>query len=478
MSLYKFDSTGRALSNRAIGERIALKKAAASRHLFAVSLQGPFFEKGLTVLHVSPTGVQRTLVPGEDYHLALMYMAASRKLNQPVYGAISLVDITTEGELVLSSQQLGGPVGLSTGLRDRLMTTNLGDPRFVTWESAYSDLGLSLPDLPAVDFAWSSLQVDEVKRAVEGLREAGLAVHLRASLLNNPQEAKFIPTAEEIGLGELPNWPAATEQKMLEGDDKSLVSPALLKQSLPEMLREQLDQLGYLIPVPFKAGLNIASLNMLVQKGASIYAPRRDQALPFVTNGVFYPEQWVLIRSTDRMHWETIRISVTGQEPTLPTGALVFNLGLSLPSEVKTQAILNDFIEMQYKIDYHLDESTLMVEYPLKQGDSIELHFLSLGARMPADRPVYRVMEINNGDRIFDLPNLGYREVEDLRVSLNTVVILSLKAGDYRLTEDRRLEITYPLRLGDVIEVEDKDHLPEVGKMRSRTDALTSYMKT
>lgn len=474
MSAYAFDPTGCALSNRVIGESVSLRKDPSGRYLFAVLTQGPFFEQGLGVLYRPRDGAERILRPNVDYTLALPYLDASRKLNTRVFGAISLTDITLEGEVIFAAQLFGGPTGLTQVQRDTLMLSTGFHPEYTTWEQRLRVLGIDPPTLPSFDFSWSKVNVDQVKETVESLRSAGLSVQMRPTLLDKPEAAKFIPTAEEVGLGLTPNYPAATLTQALAKDAKSLLTPAVFFDALAPMVRDHLDQLGYLIPIPFRAGIQVTA-RTLVLKDTGIWAPRLDQPLPFTTNGVFYINQWMLVNNTDLNHWDRVMVKVTGKEPTLPTGAKVFNLGVMPPCSVQTRAVLNVFNDLQYKIDYHLDQANLYVEYPLGAGDEIDLMWKPIASRVSGERPYYRVIEVTSGERTFTLGDLGYRKLADLRVTINDAVILNPHMNDYTLDAQGRLVINYRLQLGDVIEVEDLDHLPDVGKMRARTDAMTSY---
>jgi hypothetical protein len=63
---------------------------------------------------------------------------------------------------------------------------------------------------------------------------------------------------------------------------------------------------------------------------------------------------------------------------------------------------------------------------------------------------------------LFTLDSLDNIDTDDLRVRLNDLLILSRAQGDYSFTGNV-LQITYPLALGDVVEVESLDTTSELG---------------
>jgi hypothetical protein len=123
-------------------------------------------------------------------------------------------------------------------------------------------------------------------------------------------------------------------------------------------------------------------------------------------------------------------------------------------------------------MDYHVDDGILIIEYPLDVGDKFVAYFKETSSKNADDRNYYKTFEVTSGVTSFTLAGLGYLKPDDLRVTLNDFVILT-KDVDYTITGNI-LSITYTLKLGDLIEVENIDNIPFTGKFPLRSLLFSS----
>lgn len=473
---YTLDPTGQALQNKVIGETKPLSRLSTHNYLIVTPDFGPFLGESLVIKHTSPAGVSRILSPEVDYSCGFQFVDATSKSNRAFFGCINFVDITLTGSVVYNYQTLGGSYLLAPAGVSAIQSLEVRDPQFTTWEQVLTARTLPYPVFPVVDHPWSSVNVDAVKRATDELEQVGLTVHLRPAFLPTPEEVKFIPSAEEVGLGNVDNFKTATTGDAVEGSANNLfMTPAATKASVKNHVNNQLALVGYKMPVGYEAGISVISTQQTFSYHNNVYAAR-PQCVPFVTNGAFERDKFILINSNDRDYWSKVVVTVTGAEEKLPTGALTFETGVHLTSQVDTHLTLNSVIDLVFGIDYHLDDGVLSVEYPLESDDELVLYMKPRESRMANDKNYYKTFVVTSGSKKFKLPELGYINPNDLRLTLNDFIIL-LKDVDYLIDEDI-LTISYVLKLGDLIEVENIDLVPFLGKQQMRAILFSSNQQS
>ena len=460
---HAFDPTGKALQNKIIGETKTILLAPGASYLFTIPLEGPYFAESLVIKYTPTTGTPRILSEGIDYHPSFQYVEATRKLNAPVYAAISFIDTTLDGTVTYNYQSLGSDYAIDSTVITNIESTNTFDPIFTAWESI-----VTLPTIPTITHPWSVVNVDDVSHAVEELAKVGLVAHLRPKFLPEPGESVFIPTPEEIGLGNVPNYPVATTQEAIDGtENEALMTPVTTKAAVGAEVTKQLSDIGYLVTVPYAGSINITSPRASVEYQGETYNIK-DTSVPYVTTG-----NW----NTDSIHfelkqfaavekWTPTDITVVGTEPTISGLGTVFTVDVEHDSRIAPQLILNDLIYLVYTVDYKLDTTTLYVNYPLEAGDTLKLLTKRSLLSMRRDPVVNKVFTVVDNINTFDVSDVSVDE-DNLRVVVNDFIYLNKEIGDYSINGGV-LTVNYRLGTGDIVEVENVESSTIFGKTALR----------
>lgn len=130
---YPFDPTGLAESNKVTGEQHPVTEVNHRDFYFIIPEFAPFFSGGLVVKH-QVSGNTRLLTEGVDYYPALPYMAATRSIGIPLYGAISLNSNINAGIVSIDYQTLGGPWTANRQLVIERIAEKNYNPRLTLWD--------------------------------------------------------------------------------------------------------------------------------------------------------------------------------------------------------------------------------------------------------------------------------------------------------------------------------------------------------
>jgi hypothetical protein len=464
---YSLDTTGQALQNRVVGETQALSRAPGSAYLFILPEQGPLYWDFVEIKLIASDGSSRVLDPETEYKPAFQYLDATAKTNLFICGGIALTDVTLTGTVVLNYRCLGGNYVLADSLKAVIRGAEKRDPVFTTWEAVCAANTIPLVTFPVVDHPWSVTNSAVIRRAMEELEKLGLVVHLRPEFLPAPETEKFIPTKKEIGLGDVENYGIATIPEAKQGavNDKYM-TPLTTKASVLETLNQQLNLIGYRVPIDYAAGLNLTSQTQPIAFDGDVYLPRPN-ALPFTTSGDFEKDKFTLFISNKRAGWKYKLFTISGSEVVAATGGIVLQSGFTFNCAVKTKLILNNMLELVRTVDYRLDNGTIYLEYPVSAGDELTFWVKSLGSRVPDESPYYKIFSVTSNVNEFLLTGFGFLTADDVRVSLNDLIILT-PGLDYTIANGK-LTVTHKLTLGDVIEVQDHDSLPDMGVHQLRS---------
>ena len=463
---YTFDPTGKALQNKVIGETKLIGLLPGRTHLYAIPLNGPFFSEGFIVKYTPAVGAERILIESIDYKFGFLYLDATRKINKPVYAAISLTDLTLNGTLTYSYQTLGSTYSTDSDTISSIENISENDPLFSIWENE-----VTMPEVPLITHPWSVVNVDDVSRTVEELAKIGLVAHLRPSFLPEPGEEVFIPTAQEVGLGNVPNYPKATLQQALAGvDDQSLMTPAMTAPAIRAEVINQLSSVGYLVPIPYQGGIEINVNKFTVSYLDEVYIIKKE-SVPFVTTGIWNDDRvnFNLFDYAQNEIWARTYITVTGDEPVAKELGVVFDVDIEHDSRLVPQLVLNDFVFLVHSADYKLSGDKLYVHHPISEGDKLVLFTKRSMLSLNRERHVDKVFIINGSTNIFDISDIDSSiNIDNLRVTLNDYIILNSQENDYAII-DGLLIINYRLGTGDVLEIENIDSAPILGKAALRS---------
>ena len=456
---YAFDPTGKSLQNQVIGETKPISLAQGRTRLYLIPLKGPYYSQSLTIKYTPIAGPERILVESIDYIPSFQFVDATRKANAPVYAAISFIDLTLNGTVTYNYQSVGTSYETAPAIIQTIETTGTNDPLFTVWDTV-----VALPEVPVVTHPWSVVNVDDVARSVEELAKVGLVAHLRPRFLQEPGEEVFIPTPEEIGLGNLPNYPAATQQAAIEGTDtESLMTPATTKAAVEAELTRQLSEIGYLVPLPYAGSLYITNPRATIDYQDETYAIK-DESVPYTTTGVWAEDEpyFELIKYADREKWARTNIVVTGSEPVIDGLGSVIDVTVEHDSRVSPQLIINDVLYLIHTVDFKLSDDKLYINYPLNIDDRLLLLTKRSLMSVNRDKQINKVFVLTNNDNTFDVSDVSV-DTDNLRVTLNDFIILTTEQNDYSIV-DGILTVNYRLAAGDILEVENIDNSSIFGK--------------
>lgn len=456
---YDLDPTGKSLRNKIVSELKVLSLTPGRNHLFMIPVDGPFFSEGFFIKYSPIVGESRVLIPDVDYYPVFPYAEATRKINAPIFAGIEFADLTLNGTFLFSYQTLGGVYVSDLATVNALEASFAGDPKFTAWETL-----VTLPAVPVITHPWTVANVDDISNAVNELEKVGLVVHLRPKFLPSPGNEVFIPTPTEIGLGNVPNYPAATEQQALEGTEtQALMTPATTKVAVSAEVTRILSESGYLVPIAYAGSIYITNPKTTVEYQDRVYAIR-PSAVPYTTTGVWAIDKayFVTVRGSDVENWVRTRMTVAGNEEEISGLGKVFNISVEHDSLVLPQLTVNDINFLVYGIDYKMSDDKLYVSYPLDVGDVLLLHTKRSVVNLNRENQINKVFIAVSGSNTFDISDKNVSS-ENIRVTINDFVILDPTLGDY-VVNNGILTINYSIGIGDVIEVENIDSMPMFGK--------------
>lgn len=226
---YPFDATGILQSNRILDEQHIATENNYRDYYFIVPKFAPFFANNITVTH-SHLGVTRTLVENIDYYCALMFIGATRALEKPIYGAITLNNLNTVGIISISYNTIGGNWNVDEQYVIEQIAEKAYNPRTASWEQIV-ETPITFPPIP---HAWELVDLVGMTEVVEGLNgienailDASLSqANLHFTNYNNPHYV----TKAQLGIGNIGNWNLATESDVLVGTSTdTLITPSTLK---------------------------------------------------------------------------------------------------------------------------------------------------------------------------------------------------------------------------------------------------------
>lgn len=459
---YALDTTGHSLQNLIIGESAAVSKAAANPYNTLIPVNGPFFADSMYIKYTSNAGASRILQAGVDYKVGYIFQAATTQCNYLVGGCVYFTDLTLVGTVVYKCQTLGGTYSPGTGNAANIHNLEFRDPETTTWEQVNTARSLALGVFPTVTVPYLETNSAEFKRITDALDGAGLSVHLRPKFLPTPDTAAFIPTKAEIGVGNVDNFKTATLAEATAGTAENLfVTPKGAVAAVSSVVNTQLALNGYKTATAYGATLTVSDPMQMYSYNNDLYIGR-PSVMPFVTSGVFETLKFQLVSSNSRDAWRETKLTVTGTELSLPTGAKIVNTGLTFTSAVASRLVINDLIEAVNTVDYYLHKGKLIINYPLVANDVLMLYTKALKSRVADAVPYYQCLAVTDTSGTFTLDAVDNIDTNDLRVRLNDLLILSRAQGDYTFTGNT-LQLTYPLALGDVVEVESLDTTSELG---------------
>jgi hypothetical protein len=217
------DPMGLLPANFVTGEKQTITAANARDFHFIVPLFAPFFAYAgaLVVVHTPSSGPSKTLVEGIDYNLAFQFIGATRACAKPVYGGITFLNTQLAGVITLAYHALGGNWTINQPEINRILADRVVNPRVTAWEQVVDRPLL----FPVIDHEWNLQDLvgakdivfeiqhvaDAIASKVPGQLGAELTSHLNDYA--NPHRT----TKTQVGLGNVPNYSAATSAEAVAG---------------------------------------------------------------------------------------------------------------------------------------------------------------------------------------------------------------------------------------------------------------------
>lgn len=489
MANFNLDPTGQAPANFVMAEVLTAGTPALGYNFsWAVLPSGPAVgEVKLRVASNANAANYKNLIEGIDYENTFPYTLAMGQIHQPVHGGVRFLNTsfnTTVGAtgaqmgpftIYASYQAFGSTCSASSAqIAAMMLQHKLHDPSNYTWEQLCTSVGFTLPTLPTFDQNWITANIDHVKLAMRELDRLGMVVHMRPKFLQTPGSTVYIPTAQEVGLGNVPNFSMADQASAVAGTDAaSFMSPKLTKDAITQNLTALLATMGYSVPVNYAPGMTISNPSASYLYQNDVYVMRKGQA-PFVTSGTFEYTKFVKITSLVKDNWKALSYTVLGTETIGAAGEVIIPTNAVISTRTQLRAILNDFIELAQGEEVHLDGNTFKVTYPLRAGDQIKFLYKEVKSKQSDDANVYKSFLVTAvGQNVFVIGALQFESAHDYRVTVNDFVVLDATRGDYTLTDigngqGYTLNVTHPLKVGDVLEFENEDALSELGKQPLR----------
>lgn len=228
--LYPFDPTGKAASNKVVGEQQILSPPSWTDFYFIIPKMAPFFREGLKLVHM-PSG--RELVEGIDYHLTHQFKDATIGTAKPVYGSITFLDKQLTGVVSLTYQTLGGRWILDEQKIIEILSNTKLNPRITTWEQVIGGMPVKFPP---IDHEWHVDDLIGMKEVVdatiaiaEALGAEGGVGESHIADRNNPHRV----TKAQVGLDKVENYPVATREEAEQGTaNNRYMTPERTKQAI------------------------------------------------------------------------------------------------------------------------------------------------------------------------------------------------------------------------------------------------------
>lgn len=233
VSLYPYDPTARATSNKIVNESITvIPPSQITDYSYVVPRAAPFFAETLVVKDGKGVGA-RTLVENVDYWCVIDFLSASVGLTKRVSVGIALLDPNYSGTLYVSYQTLGGNYTMA----DYSVLEELIRERYVVKHVSYEQI-INLP--AGFSPEWHKHEVADMvgmSSVVTSLNNIKVATESRngsygqiEQQLRNHVNSASAHTPADIGLGNVKNYGVATLTDAKGGSVSKYITADILKQ--------------------------------------------------------------------------------------------------------------------------------------------------------------------------------------------------------------------------------------------------------
>jgi hypothetical protein len=207
---YPLDTSGRAITNLITNELHTVSEANFRDYFFIVPNFAPFYINGF-ILKYHLNGEERILTEGIDYSFALPYIAGTRSVGIPLYGAITLNNLNIAGILETTYQCLGGQWVANRLYVLQYLAEKAYNPRTTIWDTVTDKPAIFPPTPHYQDYATFYGQeefVAAIGRVADAIAASRPELAFIDYITNHP------PTPDVIGLGNVANLPLATDAEV------------------------------------------------------------------------------------------------------------------------------------------------------------------------------------------------------------------------------------------------------------------------
>lgn len=239
-TIYPFDPTGKALTNKVVNELHTLNVPSAySDFHFIIPRSAPYFRDSLKVTSVS-TGLE--LVEGVDYVCSHRFHSATLSTGMSVFGSVTFYDRLYKDTVRLEYQTIGGDWLISTDKIVEILSNASINPRITTWEQVVNPPYQFPPidhEFNIEDFTGAKDIVDYLKfirDAILAKGEGGGELHFVD--YSNPHRTN----KTHVGLGLVQNMGLASEEDARKGVlNVGYMTPFLTKLAIESLVKSGLD---------------------------------------------------------------------------------------------------------------------------------------------------------------------------------------------------------------------------------------------
>lgn len=233
VSLYPYDPTARATSNKIVNESITvIPPSQITDYSYVVPRAAPFFAETLVVKDGKGVGA-RTLVENVDYWCVIDFLSASVGLTKRVSVGIALLDPNYSGTLYVSYQTLGGNYTMADYsvleelIRERYVVKHVSYEQIINLPAGFSPEWHSHEVADMVGMSSVVTSLDNIKVATESRN--GSYGQIEQQLRNHVNSAAA-HTPADIGLGNVKNYGVATLTDAKGGSVSKYITADILKQ--------------------------------------------------------------------------------------------------------------------------------------------------------------------------------------------------------------------------------------------------------
>lgn len=235
---WPLDPTGLAPSNLIPAEIKNLSPVNGGDFYFFIPDATPYHENSMKIVHVA-TG--RSLTKNVDWEPSHPFEAASDSYEQlPIFGSVTILDRSLSGSFRIEYQTLGGEFTLDEQAILELLQNTMADPRTTTWDSVINRPAVYDPNghlHHVTDTGSYEAMVAAFQSIAQALRDTSAAAmdlfRQHIDDLNNPHQTNLM----KLGIQRFAEvYKATMEIALLGEDDKDFMTAALVKAAITQSL--------------------------------------------------------------------------------------------------------------------------------------------------------------------------------------------------------------------------------------------------